>query len=173
MDEISKIYLEKINPVLADRVRQLEALLGFEIHVNQGLRNSDEQRAHFAQGRMRLPTVNHLRKKVGLAPSTADENSTTVTDSPAFHSWHEYGLAVSVVPMGSVPNWNESHEMWKKIVDVARESNLLYGVSSNGELHLQPRELPISPTPLFISILQTKGIKDTWIHAGLTRETNV
>lgn len=170
MDDASINRLASVNPVLADRVYKLSKSLNFEIHVTQGIRAPDEQRAYYAQGRLGLMAVNNMRKKVGLGALTNSEN-VTVTDAPPYHSWHEYGLAVDVVPLTPVPNWNEEHPDWKTIVNAARQIDLLDGISFHGEVHLQPVEISVSPTPLYISMLQQEAtLVSIWKHTGLLPE---
>jgi len=165
MDQVSLDRLSLVQPTLAARTMQLEKDLGFEIRVTQGKRSTAEQRAIWIQGRGDLASVNQLRSEVGMPPITDAQNK-VVTHAPPGHSWHEYGLAVDVVPMTPVPDWNESHPTWKTIVAKARENGLLDGVGFNDEPHLQPIELPVSPTPTYVAAMDLP-VQDIWKMAGI------
>ena len=170
MDAISDARLQQVNPILAARVRQLEQTLGFEIRVTQGLRTSAEQTALYAQGRLALVTVNLLRKQINQAPITQEENI-RVTDAAPGQSWHEYGLAVDVVPMVPTPDWNESHPTWQKIVQSAVNFQLKDGIGWRDEPHLQPIEIPLSPTPQYIAMLASQSFQACWKLAGLVEQS--
>jgi hypothetical protein len=166
MDQVSQDRLALVNPVVAARTVQLEKDLGFEIRVTQGKRSTQEQEAIWSQGRFDLATVNAKRAAAGMPPIDDVEN-VIVTHAPPGHSWHEYGMAVDVVPMTPVPDWDESHPTWKAIVAKARENGLLDGISFHDEPHLQPVELPVSPTPAYQDLLLKKGVDGVWAYAAL------
>jgi len=166
LDSISEARLTPINPTLANRVRQMASVLGFDIRVTRGAASADEQMAYYAQGRLPVSTVNILRGKVKLAPLTEDQN-VKVTDAPPGHSWHEYLFAVDVVPMTPVPDYNENHPTWRKILEVAPQFQLTDGVHWKDEPHLQPIELPDSPTPVYVGMLHTVTMEEIWRYAGL------
>lgn len=175
IDNESVKRLQSVNRILAGRVNRFADELLFDIRITQSYRTPDEQRAYYAQGRMGLRAVNSLRKTAGLSAITLDENSETITENAPYHTWHEYGLAVDVVPIDQTTDFNEAHPVWMKMVTIARQCKLLDGVSHHHELHLQPVELPITPTPIFISLLQDKKIEDVWEQAclDLRKEENV
>jgi hypothetical protein len=160
VDAISEQRLLTVIPTLSVRVHRLEAVLGFDIRVTQALRNSATQDALWSQGRLPVEEVNAKRAAVGLAPITFAQNE-IVTHAPPGHSWHEYGLAVDVVPMDPVPDFNETHPQWKAIVAEARGAGLLDGISFQDEPHLQLFEIPVSPTPQYQTLL-AKGTDAVW-----------
>src|SRR5579872_98872 len=106
MDPISESRLEKVFPLLAAKVRQMADQLareGIVLRVVQGLRTWAEQDSLYAQGR--------------TAPGQK------VTNCPGGRSYHNFGLAVDLVPShGSDqpydPDWNASHPSWKRMVEV-------------------------------------------------------
>lgn len=167
MDGISETRLTLINPVMAVRAHSLYAYLGFELRVTQGLRNSNEQTALWSQGRLGLVEVNALRAKIGWAPLSPVDNERTVTNAPSGHSWHEYGLAFDFVPMSPLPDWNESHPTWQKVISSCRSFSLLDGISFHDGPHLQAWEIPVSPTPLYLNTLKSDGLEGVWKLAGL------
>lgn len=99
----SEPVLQKVHPVLAERVRSLISMLadsGYYFGAHMGLRTMDEQAALFAQGRQSLLTVNELRYKAGWLP-IADWQNKRVTNARAGKSWHNFGLAVDIVEDGN------------------------------------------------------------------------
>jgi hypothetical protein len=165
MDAISEERLAPLIPILSIRVRQLETNLGFPIRVTQAGRSAAEQDAIWSQGRFNVATVNAKRAAVGMALITEAEN-VIVTHALPGHSWHEYFMAADIVPMDPVPDWDESHPQWKAIVAGARPVGLLDGISFHDDPHLQPIELPVSPTPKYITLLK-QGIPAVWAATGL------
>lgn len=172
MDVISESRLTAVHPVLSVRVHQLEIKLGFALRVTQGKRSTAEQDAIWSQGRFDLATVNGKRTQAGMSDITDEENK-IVTHAPPGHSWHEYGLAVDVVPMVPFPDWDETHPQWKALIAHARDVNLLDGISFEDAPHLQPIELPVSPTPMYINLLMSKGTDAVWEAANITPLTVV
>lgn len=80
------------------------------------LRSRQEQAAHYAQSRQELVIVNRLRRQVGMAPITNEENSIPATWARPGLSWHEYGLALDMVPVvcGKLI-WTKTDPLWKKL----------------------------------------------------------
>lgn len=173
MDAISLTRLQAINPIVAYRITGLEAeveqTMGISLRVTRALATAQEQTAYYSQGRFPLVVVNLRRKAVKLAPITAEQN-VRVTDAPPYHTWHEYGLAGDVVPMDPLPDWNEEHPVWEKIVELAPKYKLVDGIHWHDEPHLQPVEVPVSPTPLYVSTLMGQTVQACWKMAGLVEE---
>ena len=97
--------MQFVCPELADKIRRMASILageGIEIRVTQGLRSVGEQDALYAIGRTKPGEI--------------------VTNCPGGSSWHNYGLAVDVVPSkygpGDTfdPDWNENHPVWKRMI---------------------------------------------------------
>jgi peptidoglycan L-alanyl-D-glutamate endopeptidase CwlK len=134
MDSISALRLKDLHPVLASRAVSLLTQLemeGFECRITQGLRTFDEQNDLWKQGRNGNP-------------------GPVVTNAPAGYSWHNYGLAFDVVPIGAGgSDWNTSHSDWQRIISLAPMFKLFSGSlfrSFPDAPHLQPIEIPESPT---------------------------
>ena len=174
MDTISEERLQPIHPVVADRIRalaaEIESTLGISLRVTRAMATIPEQTAYYSQGRFPLAVVNQRRAAVQLAPLTDAENRAIVTDAPPYHSWHEYGMAGDVVPMAPLPDWNTNHPVWQRIVDLAANYKLIDGIHWKDEPHLQPEEIPVSPTPQYVAILmdKTKNLQDCWNLANLS-----
>lgn len=121
MNAASEEKLKYVMPELADRVRELAArcladrsvsATGFEIRVTQGLRSWNEQDALYAKGR--------------TAPGPK------VTNCEGGHSWHNFGMAVDLVPDdttrdGFQCDWNSAHPVWRVMEDLARGLGLECG----------------------------------------------
>jgi peptidoglycan LD-endopeptidase CwlK len=153
MDATSERRLELVCPALANKIRQLDSLITDEpIRVTQGNRSWAEQDALYQQGR-----------------STPGE---IVTQAPAGHSWHEFGLAVDVAPFaGRYPDWNLSHPVWKKIIATGEELGLYSGdefCHHKDDPHFQlTGTFPVSPNDRARLVLQSAGLKAVWAEAGL------
>ena len=120
MDAISESRLKGVFPSLADKIRQMEHMLKFEnppiyIRVVQGYRTVEEQDALYAIGRTTAGKV--------------------VTNCRGGHSYHNFGLAVDVVPSQFAPeqpyspDWNSSHPAWKKMQEAGQAVGLTSGAT--------------------------------------------
>lgn len=168
---ISEKRLELVHPKLASLIRTLAEDASEPIGVTQGLRNSKEQSALYAQGRQPLDSVNALRAAVGLAPLDADENIEPVTHAKPGYSWHEFGLAVDVVPFESSgeADWDEAHPIWSELVDSGEMLGLTSGKSWNDEPHFQlTGRFPETPTDEVRRLFASGGLQAVWNAAGLT-----
>ncbi len=159
MDAISQSRLSEVCPELARRVSQLAGLLeteGITIRVTQGLRSWDQQAELYAKGRD--------------ADGNVVNHSLIVTNAPPGHSFHNFGLAVDVVPddpslAGFQADWNTLHPAWKRIIAIAPSSGLLDGASFRSFPdwpHLQLQELPLSPTDEDRQVFLDGGMVAVW-----------
>lgn len=154
MDLISEGRLKDVHPMLASKIRQLADLLGQEgivIRVTQGLRTWDEQAKLYAQGR--------------------SEPGKIVTNAPAGSSYHNFGLAVDVVPMTPLgPDWNVTHPVWQRIATVGKSLGLESGSTwrtFKDFPHFQlTGNLPLSPTLQIRSVYASEGITGVWERTG-------
>jgi hypothetical protein len=156
MDVISEQRLAAVHPLLADKIRLLAAQLeaqGIVIRVTQGLRTWEEQEALYAQGR--------------TAPGSV------VTNAEAGYSWHNFGLAVDVVPLdgSNAPDWNVSHPVWATITKAGQNLGLTSGSawrSFPDWPHFQlTGNLPISPPPSVRAAYIQGGTAAVWAQTGL------
>lgn len=155
MDAISKQRLLSVCPALANKIYVLATTLpDVNLRVTQGLRPWSEQAALYAQGRTTPGAI--------------------VTNAPAGYSWHEFGLAVDVVPMNQIPpqpDWNLSHPIWQQVVSCGE----ILGLFSGSEFHsikdwphLQlTGTFPESPTDEVRQLFQQAGMEAVWKEAGL------
>lgn len=121
----SEERLSHVDPQVAVRVRAMAADLkaqGINVVVASGYRSIAEQNALYAQGRT---------KGGGI-----------VTNAPGGYSFHNYGLAVDVVPLDSKgqPNWNLGKAIWDKIGAAGKKQGLEWGDRGYTDLpHFQLR----------------------------------
>lgn len=154
MDPHSESLLSAVAPELAHKVRMLADVLAhehFEIRVTQGLRTWEEQDALF----------HHVPQ---------------VTKAAGGHSWHNFGLAVDVVPDNAAIDhfqcdWNLQHPVWQRIHVLAESIGLTCGAdfrSFPDWPHLQlTGRFPVSPNDEVRQIFKDKGIEEVWKEAGL------
>lgn len=153
IDTISTVRLQQVNPALAAKIEQMDATLGkdgVEIRVVQGLRTIAEQDALYAQGR--------------TAPGEI------VTNAKGTQSWHCLGCAVDVDPsingVGAkfIPDWNESHPVWQRIIELGESLGLTSGKSWGDEPHLQlTGKFPYNkPDAEALALFRTGGLKAVW-----------
>lgn len=160
MDQVSEDRLKEVHPLLAEKIRQMSDLLGQEgitIRVTQGLRTWEEQQALYNQGRN---------------PPTGE----IVTNAPPGYSYHQFGLAVDVVPMTTLgPDWNVAHPVWGRIVSVGTSLGLTAGAmwrTFKDYPHFQlTGNLPVTPSPLVRATYQTDGIAGVWQETGYVIST--
>ncbi len=159
MDNISETRLNEVHPALAALIRKLHDMLApeFEIRVTQGLRSWSEQATLYAQGRTTPGKI--------------------ITNAPPGTSWHNYGLAVDVVPMTvgtNQPDWDVSHSDWQRIHAVAQSLGLVCGAdfrTFKDWPHLQlTGRFPASPSDEVKQLFHDGGILAVWQESGLEKE---
>jgi|SRR6267378_272089 len=157
MDAISEQKLVHVNPKLSALVRQMADELAaadppVTIRVVQGLRTWEEQAALYDQGRSKPGKI--------------------VTDAPAGHSYHNFGLAVDCVPMMPLgPDWNRGHPVWQRMIAVGQKVGLTEGAlwrSFPDWPHFQlTGSLPLSPNEYVRDSYIQSGLQGVWTAAGL------
>jgi peptidoglycan LD-endopeptidase CwlK len=151
LSNISLARLAAVEPHLAERIKQLDALAPeLNIHVVQGLRTWNEQNDLYSQGRTTPGPI--------------------ITDAPAGYSWHNYGLAVDIVPeeiTPGQPDWNTSRPAWARLVALSGTVGLVSGSTWRtfpDWPHLQPQEIPVSPTDTDRQDFTDAGMESVWQH---------
>lgn len=152
--------LAHVHPALRLRVvGMLNALeeSGLQIRVTSGLRTYEEQQKLYDQG----------RKSAGEI----------VTNAQPGMSWHNFGLAVDLVPMwvqnGPTPDvvtyrqahgitldWNPAHADWQKMLSCGAAFKLSEGATwrtFKDFPHFYPEELPANP-PNVVRALYSTGV---------------
>jgi len=158
MDKISETRLQDVHPQLARKIRQMADILETDrppvtLRVTQGLRSWQEQAQLYAQGRS--------------APGKV------VTNAEPGSSWHNFGLAVDVVPLGleGQPDWNTSHPIWHRLVQLGTS----LGLQAGGQFrtfvdypHFQlTGKLPVSPDLEVRETYGQSGLAGIWKNSGL------
>jgi len=158
MDQISEKRLKDLHPLLVRKIQQLVDILACEtppinLRITQGFRSWAEQAQLYAQGR--------------------SEPGKVVTNAEPGHSWHQYGLAVDVVPLGleGQPDWNIQHPVWQRIVAAGTSLGLVAGAefrSFPDYPHFQlTGRLPVSPDIEVRESFGQSGIPGIWKESGL------
>jgi len=158
MDNVSEARLASVHPQLARKIRQMADILAVDrppvtLRVTQGFRTHQQQAQLYAQGRT-------LPGKI-------------VTNAAPGHGWHEFGLAVDVVPFGldGQPDWNTSHPIWQRLVQLGTSLGLVEGAqfrSFPDYPHFQlTGNWPVSPDDEVREELTKSGISGIWSKSGL------
>lgn len=170
MGPISQQRLSLVNPLLAEKIKQLEQVLGQELGVTQGVRTHEEQDALFAQGRTPLEVVNEKRVAVGWAPLTREQNGKVTKAAPG-QSYHEFGLACDCVPVDlqGKPDWNLNHPVWQEMVAKGRALGLTSGISWDDHPHFQIQGTwdVDKPPASAQTIAEEGGLEAVWDAAGI------
>lgn len=162
MDNVSEERLELVHPELARRIRQMADMLeleGVHIRVTQGLRSWTEQMNLWLKGR-------------DIQGNVIDANKVVTKARPGY-SWHQFGLAVDVVPIDAVgqPDWNVDHPVWKRIVQVGESLGLVSGSEWRtfpDWPHFQlTGKLPTSPDDAVRQTFKQGGTLAVWDDSGL------
>jgi len=159
LDAISQARLELVNPSLAAAISQMDVILSQEniqFRVTQGLRSWTEQNALYAQGRT-IPGA-------------------IVTNAKGGESWHNYGVAVDLVPMDQIPpqpDWDISHPVWQRMIAVGKSLGLYSGsdfTCLKDFPHFQETgRFPIgSPNSEAQQIYQNEGAQAFWQEVNAT-----
>lgn len=120
IDSISQSRLDLVHPILNAVVGLL--VLDYEAEeagdtliVVQGLRSWADQEKLWLQGRNGKGEVVDAGK--------------IVTNAPPGHSWHEFGLAVDLVPKSliGIRGWQPESPLWKIISNLATRRGLVSG----------------------------------------------
>lgn len=150
MDTISEDRLALVCPILAFKVQMLAELLPSDIfRVVQGLRSWSDQEKLYAQGR--------------TAPGKV------VTNAQPGYSWHEFGLAVDIVPMNPLPDWNISHPVWQRLIQTGESLGLYSGseFSCKDNPHFQlTGKFPVTPNNMARQVFLNAGCRAVWVEAG-------
>jgi peptidoglycan LD-endopeptidase CwlK len=152
MDSNSEERLTQVHPALAKAIRALATMLearGIIIRVVQGLRDTHQQAALYAQGRTTPGQV--------------------VTNAPAGHSWHEFGLAVDcMVGLRGVTPWkqddNGDSPDYKAMEEAGQSLGLISGACWHhpDKPHFQLAGIPVSPDDHYRALIAHSGLAGVW-----------
>lgn len=103
--------IQDLHPSFAPRVAATQAAwkkAGYDVLVTCTLRSVEEQNALYAQGRTTPGPI--------------------VTKAKGGQSWHNFGLAIDVVPLvAGKAMWDESNPIWRALADIAKKQGLSWG----------------------------------------------
>ena len=147
--------LSEVHPKLAVAIRQMDAQYpALSIQVTEGLRNWATQDLLYQQGRT-LP-------------------GNIVTNAKPGYSYHQFGLAVDLVPediMPGQPDWNVNHPAWKQMIASGESVGLVSGSEWRtfpDNPHFQMTgKLPVSPDDYVRYLFNNAGIQAVWEAADL------
>lgn len=155
MDTVSEQRLALVNPQLANLVRKMADILALEsltVRVTQGLRTWAEQAVLYDQGRATPGKI--------------------VTRARPGYSYHNFGLAVDLVPMIDIgPDWDTTHPVWQRMIAVGQQVGLQAGAlwrTFPDMPHFQlTGNLPTSPNSSVRAAYENGGLNKVWEEAGL------
>lgn len=123
MDSVSEHNLTFVMPELAKRIRAIaDAFPHLHLRAIQGLRTYAQQDALYAQGR-----------NGNMASDGQIKNLKPVTNARGGYSYHNFGLAVDMVPSffdltkPFTPDWNPHHPAWVAMEDEGLKQGLCEG----------------------------------------------
>jgi len=153
--QVSLDRLAQVHAKLAAAIQQMDAAAPeISLQVTQGLRSWIEQEQLYAQGRS--------------APGKI------VTNVRGGYSWHNYGLAVYLVPediQPGQPDWNITHPAWSRLWELGRQVGLVEGVvwrTFPDAPHFQlTGKFPMTPNDEVRQLFGEGGILAVWNESGL------
>src|SRR5678816_3456090 len=153
--------LKDVNPVLAEKARVLNyamTKINEPLRVAQGWRSSKQQTELWKIGRDDQGNV------IGKP----------VTWAPPMRSWHNFGLAVDLVPISVIAkdSWDPLNSVWMVLGLKGEELGLEWGG------RWKKRDLPhfqmsgtfdkVSPDEQVLQAFEGAGLSGVWAEAGLT-----
>ena len=171
MDAVSEARLQNLHPRLAEKIRLLDEQYSTEfpdehLRVTFGQRSWGEQAALWAQGRESLDEVNRLRAAVNLPPLASEAANVQVTNAQPGHSWHQFAMAVDVVPMAPAPDWKSAH--WPRIVAIGESLGLTSGIGWGDQPHFQlTGRFGLSPDDEVRQLFTDGGVQAVWAEAQI------
>lgn len=164
MEYLSEQRLTYILPELAEQIRTLDTLYraqypGDYLRVSQGFRKWEDQESLWMEGRDASGNVVNAKE--------------VVTHAPPGHSWHEYGMAVDLVPYSliSLPSFAPDDPKWQWLGAHGESLGLTWGgrwgKPKTDLPHFQlTGQFPVSPNDA-VRALYHGGDKDAvWDAAG-------
>jgi len=115
-------YIPLLHPKIRDMVKEFLNLLleaGIEVKITCGMRTFEQQDALYNQT---------CDGKDNDGDGKIDEADEKVTNAKAGQSFHNYGLAIDVVPIiNGKAIWDIKNPVWQKIAQIGREVGFQWG----------------------------------------------
>jgi peptidoglycan L-alanyl-D-glutamate endopeptidase CwlK len=156
LSAISLARLAPVHPKLASAIKQIDASApDLDIQVSQGIRTWAQQEIDYEQGRTTPGKI--------------------ITNARGGFSWHQYGLAVDLLPEDITPgqpDWDVNHPAWSRMVSLAESFGLVSGSEWHGLKdwpHVQlTGRFPVTPDDEVRAIYeQNHSIEDVWAASGI------
>lgn len=129
---------------------------GYKVAIFEGRRCNDRQQWLYGQGRM--------------WPGNIVTKAQT-----AMRSWHGFALAADIVVIDAQGRWHwpEDPKLWRHLDDVMDKYNLTSGIDwkFQDKPHVQPKNVPNSPTPEDVRLFTQGGYAAVWKYRGQDRLT--
>ena len=150
MNDTTIQRLALIHPYVAYSVRRYIFVMqsrSVRIEVSQGLRTWNEQEFYYCKGR--------------TTPGPR------VTDCQPGHSYHNFGLAVDVVPedLYGTPDWNDQHPVWAMI----HEEALNLGFYCGADFRTAPPDMPHLQMTGKLPPTVTDQVRQEFMEGGLVQ----
>lgn len=166
MDSMSLARLTQVHPTLDAKVCKIvfefeEAHPGDTLVVAQGMRRWADQERLWLQGRDGTGKVVNPGK--------------VVTNAQPGYSWHEFGLAVDLVPKSllAAPDWGPTSPLWPEVTALAEKHGLVCGSCwMHKDLpHVQLTGIfPVTPTDEVRKLYLQGTVKAVWAAANIPAE---
>lgn len=163
IDPVSLAKIKAVHPALGTRVVLLvsdfeETVPTDTLVVAQALRSWAEQQSLWAKGRD--------------ANGKVIDSGAIVTNAPPGYSWHEYGLAVDLVPESLLNDstWDPASKLWTILTQLAQARGLACGSCwVHKDLpHVQlTGVLGVSPDAWARSLYAQGGLPEVWNASGI------
>jgi peptidoglycan LD-endopeptidase CwlK len=142
-----------VHPALEEKIRQIDAAAPeINLQIPQALRTYQSQDALYAQGRTTPGKI--------------------VTDVRGGFSWHNFGLAVDVVPEEAIagqPDWNTAHPVWARLISIGEGLGLVSGSTWRtfpDFPHFQlTGKFPVDPDADVRNLFASGGVSAVWAAA--------
>lgn len=170
LSAISLARLGDLHPAVAARVSKMDALAPeLNLQVTQGLRSWSDQAAIWDQGRD--------------ASGNIVDRSKVVTFARPGYSWHQFGLAIDLVPEDVTPgqpDWDATHPSWAKMIAVGESvgfySGSHFAVVKGGKTIAEPDmphfqltgRFPSEPDDEVRQLFTGGGVKAVWDEAQVS-----
>jgi len=182
LSETSNAHLAEVHPSLAAKIRALDALVpSLNFQVVLGLRTWAQQDALYQQGRTApgpgaAQVPGNKGSQVPGEGSLGDQSSLgrIVTNCPGGHSWHNFGLAVDLVPEEiepGQPDWDVNHPAWQQMVAAGESLGLVSGSAwktFKDYPHFQlTGKLPANPDDATRQLFKDGALRAVWDAAQI------
>lgn len=129
INDLHPIFREKVKIFLDEAKNQ-----GIDVLITCTYRSPEEQDILYKQGRLKqfgmtVKDLNQERENLGLYPLTEEDANKIVTNARPWQSFHQYGLAIDIVPLNNgKPDWF-NFKVFEKLGQIGK----MFGLEWAGE----------------------------------------